>query len=404
MEPSTSRHARLSAAIADRALPAALVDLDLLDRNLDALVVLARAGQKPLRLATKSVRCVALLRYALARGEGTLRGLMAFSAHEALALAGAGFNDLLVAYPVARAPEAEAIAAACATGAVVRVVADDARQLAPLQRAAKAAGVTIDVLVDVDVSLRLVRDRVHLGVRRSPVRTPAAVVALAERIAATEGLRFAGVMAYEAQIAGVADDVPGDAVRGAALRWMKRQSREAVERTRAEVRAALTAHGLAPTVFNGGGTGSLAWCSHEPALTEVTAGSGLLGGTLFDHYRSVRPEGALLFALSAVRSPTRGVVTCAGGGYVASGAAGVDRLPQPVLPEGCTLLPMEGAGEVQTPVRLPEGCSLRPGEPVFFRHAKPGELAERFARYLLVRGDKVEREVPTYRGEGWCFG
>ncbi len=74
-----------------------------------------------------------------------------------------------------------------------------------------------------------------------------------------------------------------------------------------------------------------------------------------------------------------------------------------MLPPGLSLLTFEGAGEVQTPIRLPAGLSLPLGAPVFFRHAKAGELAEHFAEYLLVRGDPIVDRAPTYRGLGRCF-
>ena len=64
---------------------------------------------------------------------------------------------------------------------------------------------------------------------------------------------------------------------------------------------------------------------------------------------------------------------------------------------------MEGAGEVQTPLTVPESLKLDLGAPVFFRHAKAGELAEHFQQYLLVRGDRVEARAPTYRGAGQRF-
>src|SRR3546814_9925783 len=94
---------------------------------------------------------------------------------------------------------------------------------------------------------------------------------------------------------------------------------------------------------------------------------------------------------------------CSGGGYIASGPAGQDRVPQPFLPAGLKLLPLEGAGEVQTPLRLPKGVSLPLGAPVFFRHAKAGELCERFERIVLLRAGKIVGEVPPYRGQGQCF-
>ena len=166
--------------------------------------------------------------------------------------------------------------------------------------------------------------------------------------------------------------------------------------------AALSAAGLAPRIVNGGGTGSLAWCAGEAALTEVTAGSGFLAGHLFDYYQGLALAPALYFALQVTRRPTPDIVTCHGGGYPASGAAGADRLPIPALPPGLTLLPREGAGEVQTPLRVPPGVTLQLGDPVLFRPAKSGELAERFNEYLLL-SDRLEARAPTYRGLGHCF-
>jgi D-serine deaminase-like pyridoxal phosphate-dependent protein len=89
---------------------------------------------------------------------------------------------------------------------------------------------------------------------------------------------------------------------------------------------------------------------------------------------------------------------------VASGAAGNDRLPTPYLPEGLSLLGAEGAGEVQTPVTGAAASSLRIGDRVWMRPAKAGELAERFTHYHLVSQGRLVETVPTYRGEGRCFG
>src|SRR5207247_870253 len=125
----------------------------------------------------------------------------------------------------------------------------------------------------------------------------------------------------------------------------------------------------------GGGTASLSFAKDEPWLTELTAGSAFLCPHLFDGYSNVELEPACFFALQAVRRPEPGIVTCQGGGYAASGEAGASRLPKPWLPKAELLKP-EGAGEVQTPVRLTNGADVRLGDPVFFRHAKGGELAE----------------------------
>ena len=282
-----------------------------------------------------------------------------------------------------------ALLASINKGARVAVVADDADQLEPLAAAARAAGTRIPIVLELDVSWRVAG--LHLGVRRSPLREADAVVALARRIAGTGGLEFAGLMGYEAQIAGLTDAGPFAAWQNPFKRALKRRSRPAVERSRAAVVQALGEAGLAPAIVNGGGTGSVEWSLSEPVLTEITIGSGFLVGHLFDYYADLKLEPALHFALQVVRRPAPGLVTCHLGGYVASGAAGPDRLPLPSLPPGCTLLPMEGAGEVQTPIQLPHGVELPLGAPLFFRPAKSGELAERFNEYLLVQSGADRR-------------
>jgi D-serine deaminase-like pyridoxal phosphate-dependent protein len=154
---------------------------------------------------------------------------------------------------------------------------------------------------------------------------------------------------------------------------------------------------------NGGGTGSLRSTARETAVTELAAGSGLYSPTLFDTYRAFRLRPAAMFALPVVRRPGPGVVTVLGGGYLASGPGDAARLPTPYLPSGLHLDGQEGAGEVQTPVLGAPADALGVGDRVYFRHAKAGELCERFDRLYLVEGERVVEEVPTYRGEGRCF-
>jgi D-serine deaminase-like pyridoxal phosphate-dependent protein len=139
-------------------------------------------------------------------------------------------------------------------------------------------------------------------------------------------------------------------------------------------------------------------------VTEIGAGSGLYHPTLFDAYRAFTGRPAALFALPVVRKPGPGVVTALCGGYVASGPAAKSRLPRPYLPPGLRLDRDEGAGEVQTPLLGAAADSLRIGDRVWFRHAKAGELCERFAELHLIDGDRIAATVPTYRGEGQTFG
>jgi D-serine deaminase-like pyridoxal phosphate-dependent protein len=259
------------------------------------------------------------------------------------------------------------------------------------------------VAIDVDVSVRLFGGKLHIGVKRSPVRTVADVVALAGEIAKQPGLRLGGVMGYEAQVAGLGDRNPFKKMMNPIYGLVRRHSVRKVSALRREIAEALVAKGMRPGIFNGGGTGSLTYAIHEPWLTELTAGSGFVCSHLFDYFSNFRLEPAAFFALQASRASDPGMVTCLGGGYVASGEPGWDKVPVPHLPEGAKLVQAEGCGEVQTPVVLAPGTKVEIGGPVLFRHAKAGELAERFTEYLLVSGGKVVERAPTYRGLEACF-
>lgn len=390
-------------ALRGQRLPAALIDLDALDRNVQRLARALEGTGKTLRVASKSVRHVGLLRRILA-GSERFQGLLGFTLEEACFLADEGFDDLVVAYPsVQRAALAE-VAARVKGGARLRLMADSERHLAAYARAASEAGVTLEVLLDVDLAYRAAGGRVHLGVLRSPLRSAEAVRALARAARRMGGLRVVGLMGYEAHVAGLPDDNPFSRAMNPARRALKRLAIPQVARLRRAAVRALEAEGVEPAIVNGGGTGSVSSTLREPWVTEVTAGSGFVCSHLFDYYAGSSLEPAGFFALEVSRLPRPGVVTCLGGGYVASGEPGWDRLPVPWSPPGLAYVSMEGAGEVQTPLRVPEGAPpLAEGDPIVFRHAKAGELAERFDAYLLVRGGEVVAREPTYRGMGRCF-
>ncbi len=392
-----AKYVRLRAAIAGRRLPLALVDLDAMEEN--ARRIYAGTRGKRVRIATKSLRSVDLIRTAAGLGAEQVAGLMTFVARETPLLVREGFKDLLLAYPTANPEDIGDIARANRGGAVAAVVADAPDQLEALDAAAREAGAKIPVVVDVDVAYHALGG-LRLGVLRSPLSNPTDVAQFARRIAATPGLSFHGVMAYEAQVAGIADHDPFAPRLDRVKRAIKALSRPDVLKTRAEIARLLREQGTPPKIFNGGGTGSIPSSTADDSLTEVAVGSGFLASHLFDHYNDVPLVPAAFFALQVVRKPKAGVVTCHGGGYVASGEAGPSRLPRPALPEGLSLVSLEGAGEVQTPLKVPGSVELAIGDPVFFRHAKAGELAEHFTEYLLVRGDRVVGEAKTYRGLG----
>ncbi len=399
-----SDYRRYCTAIDGERLPVAIVDLDALESNIDAVAVLVRATGKKLRVATKSLRCPALIDVVLERLGALSSGLMSYAVSEAALLVARGHTDVLVAYPTVQPEDLRSLAALNREPDVRASVVVDAREhIAAIAAAARAADTEIPVVVDVDMSLHALGDQVHLGVRRSPLRTAAHVVAMAEAARAEPGVRFCGVMGYEAQVAGMGEANPFSRAMNPIRAAIKRASMPLVRQRRRAVAEALAARGFDLEIFNGGGTGSLSHNRASEVVTELTAGSGFLCSHLFDYYPDLDLRPAAFFALQVVRTPRVGFATCHGGGFVASGEAGLDRLPRPWLPAGLTLTRFEGAGEVQTPLSGPAAASLRIGDPVFFRHAKAGELAEHVNEYLLVRGDEIESRAPTYRGLGHVF-
>ena len=412
-------YARLERATAGLQAPFAVVDLDAMWAN--AADLERRAAPKPIRLASKSVRCRALQERILAR-DG-FSGTLAFTLPEALWLASHGADDVVVAYPTADERALRSLAGGSSVlGATaegedqrrpaserVTVMVDGIEQLELIELATGRLPIRpLRVCIDIDAGWWTLGGRLRVGAKRSPLHTPEQAAAFARAIVARDGLQLVGIMAYEAQIAGLGDTPPGRPLRARAIRAVQARSARELARRRAAIVAAveevMAVHGAPSLEFvNGGGTGSLERTAAEPAVTEVAAGSGLYGPTLFDSYRAFTPRPAALFALPIVRRPGPGVVTALGGGYLASGPADAARLPRPHLPGGLRLDRQEGAGEVQTPLRGAAADTLTVGGRVYFRHAKAGELCERFASLHLLEGDRIVDEAPTYRGEGRCF-
>jgi D-serine deaminase-like pyridoxal phosphate-dependent protein len=391
---------RLNHATAHLDPPLAVVDLAALRFNATELV--RRAAGKQIRVASKSVRSREVLRAVLSL-DG-FAGVLAFTLPEALWLAGSGFDDIVVAYPTVDRAALRRLAGNHAAAEAVTLMIDSIEQLDLIEKAVAevAEASPIRVCVDIDTSWQPMGGRVRIGARRSPLHSPVSVTAVAREAADREWFRLVGLMGYEAQIAGVGDAPPGRPLRGLAVRAMQRSSAAELVERRAAIVAAVKE--IAQLEFvNGGGTGSVERTAAEDAVTEIAAGSGLFLPRLFDGYRNVTGRPAALFALPVVRRPGPGAITVLGGGYIASGPPGRDRLPQPYLPRGLRFDPQEGAGEVQTPLLGAAADNLAVGDRVWFRHAKAGELCERFAELHLIEGEVVKATVPTYRGEGRTF-
>jgi D-serine deaminase-like pyridoxal phosphate-dependent protein len=381
--------------------PFAFLDLDAVWSN--AADMLRRAQGKPIRIASKSIRCRPVLERLLDL-DRAFQGVLSFTLPETLWLWEQGQHDLVLAYPTADGPGLTRLARITAEhpDEAPVVMVDSAEHLDLIEESAASFVAPIRVAIDIDLSWWPLGGLMKIGPKRSPVRTAAQAASLAREIERRERVKLVGLMAYEGQIAGVGDDVPGKAIKNRVTRAMQSASTNDIQERRAEIVTAVSEVTQLEFV-NGGGTGSIESTASEWAVTEVAAGSGFYAPVLFDHYSSFTLNPAAMFALPVVRKPGPEVATTLGGGYLASGVGAKDRMPVPHLPEGLRLDPFEGTGEVQTPVIGSAAERLSLGDRVYFRHIKAGELCERFDRLYLVTGSTIRAEVPTYRGEGRTF-
>ncbi|MBP3965416.1 amino acid deaminase/aldolase [Paenibacillus lignilyticus] len=379
--------------------PFAFVDLDMLDRNIAAIA--NAAGSKKVRIASKSIRCLEVMRRILASSP-VYQGIMCYTADEAAMLVREGFDDLLLGYPQWQPDRIAELVRSIGEGRSITFMVDCAEHVRQIERIAAEQGVVVPLCLDIDMSADY--PGLHFGVWRSPLSSWEQACPVAELIAASAWLKLDGIMGYEAQVAGLGDNVAGKQLKNSVIRWLKKRSIAEVAKRRREVVEGLEAMGAAELRFvNAGGTGSMDSSRLEACVTEITAGSGFYAPGLFDAYTGFRYEPAAGFAVEIVRRPRPDIVTCMGGGYTASGAIGIEKQAQVYLPEGLELFPLEGAGEVQTPLRVKNGLSLSLGDPVFFRHAKAGELCERFLHLVAVSKGQIVGEYATYRGMGACF-
>ncbi len=386
----------LSAATSHLEPPFGALSLPALAHN--AFDLLDRAAGTPIRVASKSVRCRAVLDAVLALPGYS--GVLSYCLAEALWIA-RSIPDVVVGYPTTDRSALRVLALDDSLSSRVTVMVDSVEHLDLIDEViSPEKRNSIRVCIELDAGWRS-PVLGYMGVWRSPVRSPEQARTLAEHIVGRKGFRLVGVMAYEAQIAGVGNR-PRQRLRGAIVRDMQRRSAAELRQRRSAVVGAVRE--LAELEFvNGGGTGSIESTVADPSVTEVAAGSGLFGPHLFDHYDHFSPAPAAAFALSVVRKPNPGMAVVAGGGWIASGPASRDRAPLPVWPQGLRLVPREQAGEVQTPLKGPTAASLQVGDRVWWRHTKAGEVSEHVNEFAVVDDGSIIECVPTYRGEGKAF-
>jgi 3-hydroxy-D-aspartate aldolase len=215
-----------------------------LERNLDVMQDRCRAAGVALRAHGKMHKCTAIAKLQIAKGAA---GICAQTVAEAEVFVGAGISDVLVTSPPAlgAAPRVAELAKRAKVAAVV----DDAALVRAFAAASRAAGVVLDLLVDID-----------LGQHRTGVR-PYAVVALAQMIATTQGVRFAGVQGYAGHLQHIADAAARVATNRKALEQLD------------QVVTLLRTSNLEAETVTGGGTGTHMSDLASGVLSEIQAGS-----------------------------------------------------------------------------------------------------------------------------------
>ncbi len=382
-----------------KAFPLAFVDLDLFDENIKNIA--QRAGEKKIRVASKSIRCTALIKRILDKKPNIFNGVMAFHPSEAVYLFKSGIQDILMGYPYISDVHLNELGEAVKQGANIRLMIDHIAQAQKASQVAEKLGITFSICIDMDMSTPF--PGLYFGVYRSPLKTPELVLSFAENIKKLSGLKLDSLMGYEAQVAGVGDNMPGKSAQNLIVKILRKKSHKQLAQSRADAINLLRSNGFEITLVNGGGTGSMEYTRTEKCVTEITVGSGFYNSGLFDYFTNFKHHPAAAFGIEITRVPRQGMFTAAGGGYIASGAVGTEKQPKPYLPKGIKLIRNEGLGEVQTPFEYQGSEQLQIGDPVFFRHSKAGELCERFNELFLISNGKIVDTVKTYRGEGYCF-
>jgi D-serine deaminase-like pyridoxal phosphate-dependent protein len=242
--------------------PALLLDLDAFEKNI-ALIAGATAGAGiRLRPHAKNHKCPVI---ALRQTSSGAVGVCCQKVSEAEAMIYGGVSDVLVSNEIVGASKIARLVT-LAKQAEVSVCADHPQNVAALNEAAVAFGVRLRVLVEVNV-----------GADRCGVEPGEPALALAEQIASSAGLRFAGLQAYH----GTAQHLREYARRQEAIQAAAEKTRRTVE--------ILCQHGLACEVVSGAGTGTYAFETASGVWNELQAGSYIFMDT--DYLKNLGPDG-----------------------------------------------------------------------------------------------------------------
>ncbi|MFM8844846.1 MAG: DSD1 family PLP-dependent enzyme [Gammaproteobacteria bacterium] len=289
--------------------PALILDLDAAERNFRLLRDTLRVRGLELRVNVKTHKCLALAKWQMTLGA---IGVCCATLGEAAVMVEGGIGGVLIATPMTT-PQKITEVMRLASKAQLLLAVDHPDNVAALSRAAAAAGVTLDVLIDVDP-----------GSKRTGAATDDAVVALVEQVVGAVGLNYRGLQCY----AGFIQHIENLASRREKNRQVTTRLQRLIERLRAR--------GLAPTIISGGGTGTFDLDSADAVFTESQAGSFMFMDVQYEDVWTkdglTPPFEPAMFVQTAIHSASHaGVVTTDAGSkrFATDGGRVVVQTPTP---------------------------------------------------------------------------
>lgn len=350
----------------DLPTPVLLVNLDHLEANIAKMQAAVSAAGKQLRPHAKAHKCLEIARRQV--GAGAV-GVCVATLAEMELMTGAGIGVLLTT-PVASGLKTDRVAVLARGGADVRVVVDHPLQARLYQESAARAGVTLAVLVDLDI-----------GDHRTGVPCDERAISLAKTVAASTNLEFAGLQAYS---------VSGSHTEG----WEARRAHSTAAIAQAiPIQEELLSLGLDASTLTGGSTGTWNIDLAIPELTELQAGSYPLMDVAYSRIGGVEFAPAMTI-LATVVSASHATFVTVDAGYK---SFATDR------PFGPEAVGMEGvrwqwAGDEHGILHLENGSRrLKPGDHVEFLAPHCDPTVNLYDRIVACRGDRAEAVWPLKR-------
>jgi len=354
-------HPPIATPVEDLDTPALLLDLDAFERNVQKMADFMAAREANLRPHVKTHKCSAIAKLQIEAGA---QGLTCAKLGEAEAMADAGIRDLLIANQVVGGVKIQRLVELAKRSDVI-VAAEAFENAEQISKAASAAGVKVNVIIEVDN-----------GMGRCGTLPGEPTLELARAIMGLDGLTFRGVMGYE-----------GHAVLIPDLDEKRQVATESAELLLATVRA-LREDGIDVEIVSAGGTGTYMITSDIEGITEIEAGSYVVMDTTYS--RVVPDFENALFLLSTVisRRDNEWVVTDMG----KKGATEEFGLPELVGMDTAKLVSLsEEHAKLQA---LDPACPLQPGDKVQFIPSHCCTTINLHDEYFCVRNGKLEAVWP----------